>query len=435
MILEATEPMLVLVGIHLIAFFVIALMCHTRLVETRPSADRLTEFYVWLSVGGAVGGLFNAILAPTLFSILAEYPIALVAACLLRPPREGVKRNLKLDVAAAVGMLFLAVCLALAARELGMPPSQARTALVIGLPAILCFLMVDHTIRYGLMLGGLFLGSQIMQINAGGRVIHSGRSFFGVHRVIAFGKDYRFHQLVHGNTIHGLQDTANPSDPKTYYAKTGPIGEVFAAYSGANRKSHVALVGLGVGSCAAYGEPGQRMTYYEIDPVVEEIAKDPKYFTYLKDTKANLNVVLGDARLTLAREKDGSFGLIALDAFSSDSIPIHLLTKEAVAMYLTKLEPGGFLAFHISNRFLDLEPILAKVAESLGLTAYSREDAPTAAEEDLGKRPSRWMVLARSKDDVKLLVDRSAWSPAEPSSSTPLWTDDYSNILSAYSRE
>ncbi len=433
MILEATEPMLVLVSMNLIAFAIAALMCHTRLVETRPSTGQLTEFYVWLSVGGAIGGLFNALVAPTVFSTLAEYPIALVAACLLRPAKDGLRPQLRMDFAFAAGMLLVAIGLAFIARELGMPPSQARTGLVIGLPAILCFLLVDKPIRYGLMVGALFLASNLMQTNSAGVVTHTARSFFGVHRVIET-MNGRLHSLVHGNTIHGVQDTLNSGQPKTYYTRSGPIGQVFSAYSGTDRKERVALVGMGVGSCAAYGEPGQKMTYFEIDPVVEQIARDPQYFTFLRDTKSNLDVVLGDARLTLEKANPG-YGLIVLDAFSSDSIPIHLLTKEAIQMYLSKLDADGFLAFHISNRYLDLEPILAKIAESLDLIAFSTEDAPTDEEANFGKTPSRWMVLARSRDHVARLVDKSAWSLAESRLGTPIWTDDYSNILSAFKTE
>lgn len=427
MILEATQPMVILVVINLLAFLIAALMCHTRLVESRPSASGLTEFYVWMSVGGALGGLFNALFAPTVFSTLAEYPIALVAACLLRPRREGQVLNIKQDLIFAVGMLLITVCIAFIAKEAGMPANQARTGVVIGLPAIICFLMVDHPVRFGLMVGALFLGSNIMKTNAQGEVTYTGRSFFGVHRVLEHDNG-RFHELVHGNTVHGIQDTKNPGEPKTYYTRTGPVGSIFAAYP---NLPNVALVGLGVGSCAAYGVPGQKLTYFEIDPLVEKIARDPKYFTFLRDTKADLNVVIGDARLTL-RNEPGPYDLIALDAFSSDAIPIHLMTKDAVEMYLSKLKPNGFIAFHVSNRYLQLEPILTKVADSLGLIAYSMVDAPSDEEFSMGKRPSHWMVLAKKYEDVAKLVDKSSWQQVDVDPATPLWTDDYSNILSAF---
>lgn len=436
MILEATEPLWVLAMMHLAAFTVAALMCHTMLAESRPPAARLTEFYLWLSLGGVLGGFFNAIVAPVVFKTLAEYPIAIVLAALVRPPKEGVRNDLKRDALFfGIGMLLLTMSITYIAMKAGMPANRARTALVIGLPAIICFLMVDRPYRYAFMLGAVFLGANLMGTNAGGRILETDRSFFGVHRVLAIARGESYHELVHGTTIHGMQDTLNPGEPKTYYTRTSPIGEVFKAFSGTKKKRHVGLVGLGVGSCAAYGEPGQQMTYFEIDPVVERIAKDPKYFTFLRDTKASLNVVLGDARLTLGREKDNEFGLLVLDAFSSDAIPIHLLTREAVEMYQRKLEPGGIMAFHISNRYLDLEPILARIASDLGMQAYVEGDEPSTDEWDVGKRPSRWVVLCNSPHDVKDLLANRAWSPARVEPSTPLWTDDYSNILSAFKHE
>ena len=433
MILEATEPIALLATMHLIAFTIAALMCHTLLVDSRPNSGRLTEFYLWLSVGGALGGTFNAIVAPTIFSTLAEYPIAIVLACLMRPPKLELKPNLKVDLLFGIGMLAVVAGIAFAAKAAGMPPSQARTALIIGLPAILCFLMVDRPVRFALMLGGTFFASNLMQTSAAGQIVYSGRSFFGVHRVVSLTGD-RFHELVHGNTTHGMQDTLNPDEPLTYYTRSGPVGEIFKAYSGPYRKDRIALVGLGVGSCATYGEPGQKVTYYEIDPIVVSVARNPAYFTFLLRAKSDLNIVLGDARLTLAKEFDGSFGFIALDAFSSDAIPVHLLTKEAVEMYKSKLDATGFLAFHISNRYLDLAPIVAKVAQSLGMKAYLDDDAPSTDEFNQGKRPSRWVIVARKPEDVSRLA-MAHWSEIEVPDSTPLWTDDYSNILSAFKQD
>jgi len=432
MILEATEPIGILASMHLVAFTIAALMCHTMLAESRPPAARLTEFYLWLSLGGVVGGFFNAILAPLVFKTLAEYPIAIILACIVRPPREGVKLEIKKDVLFGAGMLLFTLALALGARQAGMAPSSARTGLLIGLPAIVCFLMVDRPIRYGLMLGAVFFVANLMGTNSEGVIIATERSFFGVHRVLETNGG-RFHELVHGTTTHGIQDLQNPGEPKTYYTRTGPIGDVFKAYSGPTMKKHVALVGLGVGSCAAYGEPGQKMTYFEIDPVVIQIAEDPKYFTFLRDCKADMDVKLGDARLTLDHEPDGEFGLIVLDAFSSDSIPIHLLTQEAVKMYVRKLDPTGFLAFHISNRYLDLEPILKRTAQSLDMTLYTRDDEVGTDEMQAGKRPSHWVIMTRKEADIQRLVDEFHWGTSD-AGPAPLWTDDYSNILSAFSK-
>jgi hypothetical protein len=189
------------------------------------------------------------------------------------------------------------------------------------------------------------------------------------------------------------------------------------------------MVGLGVGSCAAYGVPGQRMAFFEIDPLVIDIAQSPKLFTFLRDSKADIAIEKGDARLTLAERKEGEFDLLVLDAFSSDAIPMHLLTREAMQLYLRKSSDTGIIALHISNRMLDLEPIVAKVALDLGVVPLALEAAPTDRQFGEGMRPSIWMVLVRDRKHADRLI---GWRPAEPHEDTPLWTDDYSNILSAW---
>ena len=186
---------------------------------------------------------------------------------------------------------------------------------------------------------------------------------------------------------------------------------------------------MGVGSLAAYGRPGQNFTYYEIDPDVVELARNPKLFTFLRDCKANLSIKIGDARLELAKSKMATYALIVLDAFSSDSIPVHLLTREAVEMYLTKLAPGGLLAFHISNRYLDLKPVLGNEAASLGLRAKVFEDDD--ADQVKGKYPSIWVAVVRSDADFGMLAKNPSWMNLEPNRGSPLWTDDYSNLFGA----
>jgi hypothetical protein len=259
------------------------------------------------------------------------------------------------------------------------------------------------------------------------KILLADRSFFGVHRVMEsrFG---RYNLLAHGTTLHGIQDKQNPEKPLTYYTANSPIGEVFGLYD----FDIVGLVGLGVGSCAAYGVPGQKMTFFEIDPVVIDIAQNQHYFTFLHDSKADIDIVKGDARLTLAERADGEFGLLVLDAFSSDAIPMHLLTREAMQLYLRKIRDGGIIALHISNRMLDLEPIVAKVALDLGVVPLALEASPNQKQFDEGMRPSIWMVIVRDRADADRLI---GWRPAEPGLETPLWTDDYSNILSAWSTD
>lgn len=432
MVLEATEPIRLLGGLHLLTFFVAAWMCHARLAADRPHAAHLTEFYLWIAVGGVLGGAFNALVAPVAFKTLAEYPVALVAACLLRPRGERSPAP-KADAGYALAIGVLAAGTALFWRSAGYEANAWRSALTIGLPAILCFLAVDRPLRFGLALGALFLAAQIVDTAAPGHVLVKARSFFGVHRVLETENEFgTFHHLVHGNTTHGIQNLRSPRTPLTYYSRQGPIGQVFATFSGPNAKQRVALVGMGVGSLAAYGEPGQQMTYFEIDPEVERIAKDPSLFTFLRDSKADVDVVLGDARLSLAREPDRRYGLVVLDAFTSDAIPVHLLTLEAIRMYLAKLEPGGVLAFHISNRYLDLRPVLAAAAARLGLVALANIDLDIGQEEQAaGIEPSKWVVMARDTADLLALPGDPGWAPLSHSGMAP-WTDDFSNLLEVF---
>ncbi|HVT10633.1 MAG TPA: fused MFS/spermidine synthase [Fimbriimonadaceae bacterium] len=445
LILEASEPELIvpLTILNLIVFFAASLMCHTELAENRPKAEHLTEFYFYVSLGGVLGGLFNALIAPALFNSFFEYPLVLAAACAFRPSASADRWKFgRLDWLYPIGIAALVVAMALIGRAIFPEPTHTRSAIMIGLPLVAVFLATDRPLRFAASLLVLFAGSAIMQVAVAGRIIAAKRSFFGVHRVVEYTNPYgTFHDLVHGNTIHGkenLDEKVHASlppkiqqsldlTPLTYYYPTGPIGQVFQVLGPS--RHNVALVGLGIGSLAAYGQPGQKFTYYEIDPDVVELASDTKLFHFVHDCRASLKIDVGDARLELAKAPDASYDLIVLDAFSSDSIPMHLLTREAIQMYLTKLMPGGVLAFHISNRYLDLKPILGNEAANLGLSAYLEYDAGKEAE--VGKEPSKWVVMARNPADFGELVRRNPdWDALEADPGYPLWTDDYSNLAS-----
>jgi hypothetical protein len=261
-----------------------------------------------------------------------------------------------------------------------------QTGLMFGVPAVICYTFLLRPIRFGLGIGALLLASGLHQSVYGGTV-HRERSFFGVHKV-TYDRKWNMRTLVHGNTVHGWQslDPKRRDEPLGYYHRRGPIGEVFAAFSGKDAKEYVGLAGLGAGSLAAYGEAGQHFTYYEIDPSVEKIASE--YFTFLPDSRADINVVLGDARLTMQRAPEHRYGLIVMDAFSSDAIPLHLLTREALALYKTKLADHGILAFHISNRYLDLQPILGDLAQDADLLCWAQNDLELGpGDEADGKAP------------------------------------------------
>jgi len=262
------------------------------------------------------------------------------------------------------------------------------------------------------------------------RVLHAERTFYGVHTVLRSPMG-RWHTLMHGSTTHGVQSigTALSRLPTTYYHPTGPVGALIAALP-ADRPWRIGVVGLGVGTLAAYARPGDQITFFEIDPAVVRIASDPDLFTYLRDCRGGTRIVLGDGRLTLAQEPPGSFDLIVLDAFTSDAIPVHTITLEAVALYLSRLDAGGVLACNISNRHLDLAPVLARIAERLGLAAARCADRAISPEEAAqAKKASTWVALARSRPELKVLDLDPRWSALHAGAGDPLWTDSRSNIL------
>lgn len=430
--LASSDPIWATGSIHLLYFGFGALYCHTRLAESRPASSHLTEFYLFLSLGGVLGGVFNALIAPAVFKTVAEYPIALVALLMLRPWGKPDRKARSLDFAYALAVGAIALACTFLPWKLGMEPGPLRTALALGFPVLVAFLAVDHPLRFALSFGAFFLVNTLFSSTILGRVVLIERSFFGVHRVVdASGK---YFELLHGNTVHGrqFQDPEKRATPLTYYHPNGPIGRVFELYGEAGKLNDVGLVGLGVGSLAAYGEPGQKFTFFEIDPLVVRIARDSRYFTFLADSKADIRFVVGDARLTLAKRPDASFDLVVLDAFSSDSIPTHLLTVEAIGVYLSKLRPEGILAIHISNRYLNLADPLARAARKMGLVARIWEDnsAPSEVQES-GKTSSSWVVMARTVPHLAPLGKEVVWTELAVSRPGSVWTDDYSNVVGA----
>jgi len=267
-----------------------------------------------------------------------------------------------------------------------------------------------------------------------GQVLYSERNFFGVLKVLK-DRSSDYHFLYHGTTIHGAQslNPAQTHEPLTYYHRTGPLGQVFQVFSMKPAKSRVAIVGLGTGTIACYGNAGQHFTFFEIDPAVERMARDRRYFTFLNNCSAGVDVILGDARLSLARVTDLHYDLIILDAFSSEAIPIHLLTKEALKLYLSRLADGGILAFHISNRYLDLKPVLGNLAQDSNLTCLVREDSELGdAEKKAQKFSSIWLVMSRRSSDLGELISDQRWKPLRGRPGAKLWTDDFSNIPSVF---
>jgi hypothetical protein len=432
LVARANEPLALVIPTHLVTFLVAAMVCHGELAQDRPEPRHLTGFYLWLAVGGVVGGAFTALVAPLVFTNVLEYPLVLALLPLLpaRPPKawQGSTSQM-LDVALPLGLGVLTVGLIVGLERAGMGPEAIGPA--VGLVTLLCLTFWRRPVRFALGLAALLLGGSVYR-GEEGRLLFAERSFFGVSRVTQSpGGDY--HMLMHGTTLHGMQSLvpARRREPLTYYHAEGPLGRFLTAADPAAPRRAVAVVGLGTGSLACFGTPDQRWTFYEIDPTVLRIAGDTRFFTFLRDCPPKIFVVLGDARLTLAHAPDAAYDLIILDAYSSDSPPVHLITLDAVRLYLSKLAPGGVLFFNVSNRHLVLEPVLAAIARAAGLVARSRDEAHvTAGERRLGKTESQWVAMARRAEDLGPLQHDPLWTPAAAPGMAP-WTDDFASLLTA----
>jgi spermidine synthase len=369
--------------LDLVTFVVAAYVCHGQLAADRPEPRHLTDFYLWIAIGGAAGGIFNGIIAPLVFSRLAEFPMALFLACFLRP-------------------------------RLITPPRFWSRPLGLALLALFSLTLAGFATTAG-------------QAN----VLLADRSFFGVYTVkLLDNSDGRYHALVDGNTLHGMQalDAKRANQPLLYFYRGSPVSQVFATLDATHPRANIGIVGEGAGSLGCYARRDDRWTFFELDPDINRIAHDRKLFTLLPRCTPQARVVLGDGRLSLAKQPDHSFDLIGLDAFNSESVPVHLLTREALAIYTRKLAPHGLIVFNVTNHFVDLHSVLANLAANAGLVAYERDDLNAGRKN--GRAPSRWVVMARTPADLGRLPSDREWRKLGPDRSKRLWTDQYSNVLS-----
>ena len=284
---------------------------------------------------------------------------------------------------------------------------RIRNIPMFGIPTLICYSFVARPLRFGLAVAALIITAGLPVWEKNSQIVHRERSFFGVLQVEHVASKDLF-KLMHGTTLHGeqIRQPEYQHQPLSYYHVTGPVGDVFRAMQGRGGPKDLALIGLGSGSLAAYGREGQRFTFYDIDPAVARIAKNPEYFTYLSDCKADYRIVLGDARLRIEGAEDHEYDLIVVDAFSSDSIPIHLITYEAVELYFKKLKKDGIVLMHISNRHLDLEPVLGNIAKAMGVGGLRRHDP---FDNKMGKSTSDWVALAKDENGLKGLVRQNSW--------------------------
>ena len=427
----ATEPAWVLILANLAFFFVAALMCHRQLADDRPATRHLAEFYLWIAIGGALGSVFNVLVAPKLFTSIVEYPLAIVLACMLQrvEPRDSDRTNYR-DVIYPLGLYILAVSLAMLVPYLRSGSSTIKLLIVPGIPLIIInHFFRQRPVRFALGLCAVMLAS--IYTGDTNRTLHVARNFFGTIRVTTDATG-RVNSLYSGNTVHGRQfvDQSRRCEPLSYHHENGPLGQVMAVFNAAPANAHAGVVGLGAGAMAAYSKPDQQWTFYEINTDVINTARNSQYFTYLQNCAGgSISVVEGDARLSLQNAADGYYGLIVLDAFSSDAIPVHLITQQALDLYLSKLATGGLLAFHVSSRSLNLSPILADLAESRNLICIGFNDSEPSSFE--GKDPSQWVVMARSSEEISYLSINSQWVRLKGRKGTRVWSDDFSNIVRA----
>jgi hypothetical protein len=435
-----TQGTLVSSVLALASFVLAAVICHRELYNRRPPSEHLTEFYLWMSVGGVLGGAFSALLAPHLFASVFEFTLLALLALLCRPGvllgRSVPVNWCRLALIVATGLVLMAG-FKLAVHFALLSTSRLYPFVLIGVLCLGLFAIrrwPEHRAALVLTMIAAFALTPSDHLT-----IHVQRTFFGTHRVVV-SQDGSLRMLLHGTTVHGairLKDAAGRAVaapvPATYYhpasAMARAVAVARASLAAHDRPLRAGIVGLGTGSLACYAAGGEEWRFYEIDPAVVRIATDPKLFDFLARCLPEPDIVIGDARLMLAKAPRAHFGYLVIDAFSSDSIPVHLLTAEALRLFLDKLDPDGLLALHVSNNHLDLVPALAStIARVPGLTAALVEDERRA--DDLDALPSRLVVIARSREAIAPVLQ---WRDAAPlvDSGARAWTDDYSDVLSA----
>lgn len=424
------------IAFHLTVAFVCMLACHAKLAHIRPPAEHLTTYYLTTALGGMLGGMFNSFLAPLLFVNIYEYPLMLVAAVImlsstnLRPIFSKNNSNL----------LFLIAYILSFAVVLYFSTDQYKNFLQVGLLGIAAmvnlYLFYHRPLYLGLYALVIMSCSAPLKSQAE-KTIYQHRDFYGVMKIKESttyddsGRKLVMHKLYNGDTSHGAQIISEQLQclPVSYYSQTGPLGQLFNAYDAQNSKWNIAVVGLGAGAIAGYAKPGQSWTFFELNPAMNDVALNTQNFSFLQNCAKDAKIAIGDARLSLAREQKHAYDVLIIDAFTSDSIPTHLLTAEAIKLYQANLKPKGLLVFHISNRYLALKNILAKHMTNSGWAGMLEEyrvakPSPFASSAD-------WLVLAANNKTLKPLLKspNSAWRPLSAEPNGYAWTDDFTSIV------
>lgn len=424
----------------LFLLFVVAVGLHTQMFRLRPPVGHLTRFYLAMSFGGMLGGLFCAIIAPTLFDWAYEHPILVLAAALLVPQYALVDWPERWTKPLSVALPAIALALSFGAEQGlfgGGDLGSLGGSLLVSIIALAC---LGRRWPFAISLAALMLSyggwTQLARSAGDDRT----RSYFGIYEV-SERRDGSARVLTHGTTLHGIQnlEAGLETEPTSYYARRSGVGIALAAAPQLyGPDARIGIVGLGSGTLACYARPGQTWTFFEIDPAMVEVARHR--FTFLRQCAPDARIVLGDARISLSRAPPASFDMLAVDAFTSDSVPMHLLTLEALGVYGRAVHPEGIILFHISNRYLDLEPVIADIAERGGWTAAMMQYVPREEEEVLNATLSVWIALSRSDEAMTRLVaasgeDAGAWTMLETQPGFEGWTDDHASILPIISYE
>ncbi len=437
----AVLPYWVDLGLHLTAFFLAVMVCHGELARLRPNTRHLTTYYLIMSFAGMLGGMFNTFVAPFIFNAVYEYPLMIIAALLLRPGLKASIGNTRIEWLKQLILPALLIIMGLGLFfSLDDLPQYLDTIgvgliLVAGLTYAFRVQPVTLALLTGILIFFTF-GLHGLLSNT----LYQERTFFGVLSVRESvltneeGQPEKYREFFHGTTKHGAQRLGADVSrtPTTYFSRPGPIGQLFSEFDKVNDNWVIGIVGLGAGTLTCYTKGKQDWTFYELDPLVVDIASNPTYFTYISQCNPKMTMKVGDARLSLEKEPDHKFDLFVIDAFSSDSIPTHLLTQEAIKLYFDKIKPGGILALHITNRHLALKKVLAVHEKQLQLSALIQEfkpqqDIPLVIATD-------WVVMAKKPETLELLRQSQLgrWQKLPLNFDVKPWTDDFTNIVTIW---
>ena len=477
LLLDVVESIVLQIAAHVLAFFFAALVCHGELAKRRPAPRHLTAFYMWMSAGGMIGGLSAGLIAPLVFNWVAEYPLLIVLALLCRPgaltlPPPGRERIAW--IAAAIAAVAILFWLKGSTEHLDDTVKNAAVVVILGVALALW----NRPLALAGAVAFLLVANLVDSEDDSSETL---RSFFGVLK-ISESADGNYRVLMHGTTIHGAERITEPDQddededdktpaakdkpsekekpgekgksgekdrpsettdaenerptPLTYYFDGSPLAQtIVAEREKAAGSVRIAVVGLGAGTLACQTKPGDKLTYYEIDPLVLRIARDPERFTFLSSCAPDAAIVIGDARLTLADAPDNSYDIIIVDAFSSDAIPIHLMTREAMALYARKIGPNGMVVMHLSNRHLELASVIAGVAQANGLVSRLDDDETDDTDDDAYLFESTVVAVAHKDEDFGALAKSKHWVKQSADPGQRVWTDDYSNVVGAIIRK